>query len=113
MRKLLLLFVLFSISCDSGGFKIENDTEYSQVDIMSMRKQLDSLAIDNLGTSTDYKSYKIQLGPSFGKAKDMGWKSIGAFYYSTGPLNFLQSFVTDKDDKVILTGVPVDADLFD
>ena len=42
----------------------------------------------------------------------MIWIPIGGFYYSQGPLNYLQSFTTDKDDKVILTGVPVDADFF-
>ena len=89
MRKLLLLFVLFAVSCDSGGFKIENTSDYTEEEIMSIKKQLDSLAIDNLGTATDYKSYKILLGPSFGSSKDLGWKCVGGFYYSQGPLNYL------------------------
>ena len=112
MKKLLLLIVTFFFSCDSGGFKIENTSSLSDEVVMSVKVQLDSLVIDKLGTSTDYISTKVQLSPSFGKAKDLGWKSIGAFYYSQGPLNYLQSFVTDADDKAILTGEAVDADFF-
>lgn len=113
MNKILsLIGALMILSCGAEGFQVENNSSLSEETVMSIKSQLDSLAILNLGTSTNYISTKIQLEPSFGTGKDLGWKSNGAFYYSQGPLDYLQTFATDKDDKVILTGEPVDAGFF-